>query len=230
MAVGIVFIATLLSTVSCCSFAFLVRYNSKTNFILKSDTTGENSELIKAIKLPIVQIYVDQNLVGEFICGNELENSISKLKVKLNELSEINGSSGSIENMYSDEMLQTGLSESKNIIIKLYRDGCKKCSILEPIYANFPIEYKNNFRWIQAKTSDVPTYVAGIKKRLTGVNLKLETETCIICNNTGFIKCQECSGFGYMQRSATLTVFCPTCVGYKKIRCTNCGGKCINCS
>lgn len=59
-------------------------------------------------------------------------------------------------------------------------------------------------------------------------------ERCQVCGGSGFLPCWECQGKGAVSRSSPdgkyqLAVICPTCVGYKKLRCDACGGKCYMC-
>lgn len=57
---------------------------------------------------------------------------------------------------------------------------------------------------------------------------------CDVCGRSGFVPCGECEGKGAVARSSldgkhTLAVTCPACVGYKRLRCPSCGGKCYMC-
>lgn len=59
-------------------------------------------------------------------------------------------------------------------------------------------------------------------------------ENCDVCGSSGFVACGECEGRGAVARSSsdgkhTLAVTCPACVGYKRLRCPSCGGKCYMC-
>lgn len=59
-------------------------------------------------------------------------------------------------------------------------------------------------------------------------------ENCDVCCKTGFVPCGECEGRGAVARSSpdgkhTVAVTCPVCVGYKRLRCPACGGKCYMC-
>lgn len=57
---------------------------------------------------------------------------------------------------------------------------------------------------------------------------------CGVCGGSGFVSCGECEGTGAVERSSAdgehkMAVLCPACVGYKKLRCPACGGKCYMC-
>lgn len=59
-------------------------------------------------------------------------------------------------------------------------------------------------------------------------------EDCEACGRSGFVPCGECEGRGALARSSpdgkhTVAVTCPACVGYKRLRCPSCGGKCYMC-
>ena len=59
-------------------------------------------------------------------------------------------------------------------------------------------------------------------------------ENCDVCMRSGFVPCGECEGRGAVARSSpdgkhTVAVTCPVCVGYKRLRCPSCGGKCYMC-
>lgn len=59
-------------------------------------------------------------------------------------------------------------------------------------------------------------------------------ENCEMCGNSGFVPCGTCESKGAVIRSSpdgkhTLAITCPTCVGYKRLRCPSCGGKCYMC-
>ncbi|CAM9144965.1 unnamed protein product [Hapterophycus canaliculatus] len=59
-------------------------------------------------------------------------------------------------------------------------------------------------------------------------------EDCDACGRSGFVPCGECEGRGAVARSSpdgkhTMAVTCPVCVGYKRLRCPSCGGKCYMC-
>ncbi|CAM9371760.1 unnamed protein product [Choristocarpus tenellus] len=59
-------------------------------------------------------------------------------------------------------------------------------------------------------------------------------EHCPTCGGSGFTTCPECNGKGILLRSSPggehqVAVTCTACVGYKRLRCQTCGGKCYMC-
>jgi thiol-disulfide isomerase/thioredoxin len=210
-------------------------------------------------------------LVAEFICGNDIASSIDRFKsfiftkdkeLKQNidfnqntEKSKYQYIQWPIENIYSDEALRDEVSMKDSSrrgpkVIKLYRDGCKKCMILEPVYYEMAKELIN-FHWFQVNADYIPLHVNALKERLSGAitaGSKISSlsgdeiknkMTCDNCKDTpGFIACMECNGSGIVARliegsssdlDNKIYVPCPTCTGYKKVRCTKCGGKCLKC-
>jgi thiol-disulfide isomerase/thioredoxin len=203
-------------------------------------STEESSSNSSIVKLPILQLFKRNELVGEFICGNDLATSIDRFKATLPTLEPKGTPSSegtSLQTVYSDDQLERSMSSTEfPVILKLYRDGCKKCAKLEPVYEELSRapEY-SNFIWLQAEVSNVAIHTKKLKERLLGLKptsfdeaVKM-IEDCVTCNSTGFVGCPECQGVGYIQKGE-VAVFCPTCVGYKKIRCGTCGGKCLKCS
>jgi len=58
-------------------------------------------------------------------------------------------------------------------------------------------------------------------------------KNCLRCDSTGFVECLECKSRGFVLRISgehEVADICPVCVGYKKTRCPECGGKCLMCS
>ena len=201
------------------------------------------------IKLPIVQILHGGDLHSEFICGNNLEESIEKLRYCLKSLQASitkQADSNYVSNVYSDSTLSNILDSSskEHHVIKIYRDGCKKCVAMEPEFLKMSEEYAAaGFLWYQARAEDIPEYTSLIKKRLSGVvntaminsdKLTPEVtslptlENCTSCKGSGAITCPICQGIGYNMQGS-YAVICSTCGGKKLSRCTNCGGKCLSC-
>mmetsp|Transcript_20580 Transcript_20580/g.19913 ORF Transcript_20580/g.19913 Transcript_20580/m.19913 type:complete len:255 (+) Transcript_20580:163-927(+) len=199
--------------------------------------TAEGEEAPVSIKLPVIQIIKANEITGEFICGNELVMSVDKFLSALKSLEKEtpNPSVGNygVSNMYSDDQLNGVLESSQDtVILKLFRVGCKKCAKLEPIYealSHDPVYSK--FQFIQADVAYCETYKKNLKDRLMGLRggQNDDTENCMTCQNTGFIDCIDCEGKGYIKKG-TLAAFCPSCTGYKKNRCSACGGKCFKCA
>jgi thiol-disulfide isomerase/thioredoxin len=128
------------------------------------------------IKLPIVQVFKSEELIGEFICGSDLAGAPQKLEVFLNGISKLDGgasgssSCGSIDNIYSDEHFEDVLHRSDNyVIVKLYRQGCKKCEAFDPMYEKLSAAPQfDALRWYQVDVSYLDNYMKSLKKRLTG--------------------------------------------------------------
>ena len=129
------------------------------------------------IKLPIVQLISEkQELVGEFICGNDLQGSLSKLKATLSSLAAASPPGPNdkcewyVSNVYSDDQLvDLQLRGNKLIVLKIYRDGCKKCTAMEPSFIEFSETIKSpRFKWLQAEVANIPNYTEELKRRLKG--------------------------------------------------------------
>ena len=189
------------------------------------------------IKLPILQIIRKKELSGEFICGNDLLSAVDKFSATLSSLEKkhsldtlIQPGNYGIRNIYSDDqLLETLDSATNDVILKIFREGCKKCALLEPIIDDLsrdPIYSK--FVFLQADVSNIELYTKNLKERLSGSRVG-NTGDCATCLDSGFVICKECNGLGYVQKG-TLAAFCPSCTGYKKVRCTTCGGQCPKCS
>lgn len=143
-------------------------------FALGSSSPTDGGEEQGKIKLPIVQCYDEkQEMLGEFICGNDLSGSIDKIRATLAALSRdspVGAAGRGVDNVYSDEQLSDVLLRGESLLIlKLYREGCKKCSVLEPVFADMAAKSTNpRMRWLQADVSNIPSYTAALKLRLKG--------------------------------------------------------------
>jgi len=183
-----------------------------------------------AIKLPIIQIYQNGAMHSEFICGNNVEESIRKLKATLAGLvkSSVGENAGAVTNIYSDSQLLSEISENSgytSTVLKIFRHGCKKCHQIEPIYNSMAADVMH--KWLQAEVDNIPDYAVDLKKRLRNDSTKIDN--CVACSNTGFIPCNVCDSTGVLQKGST-AVYCNNCTGYKKVRCPVCGGSCIQCA
>lgn len=150
-------------------------------FYFAGKYTGRSNEMYctnketPIIKLPIVQIIGKNELLGEIICGNDLKDCVVKLKATLEAMDKrsdhTDETAGYIQNLYTDSMLTDAMNEDPNaiVVLKIYRNSCKKCAKLDPIFASFPELFKNNFRWLQAESSDIPDYIKITKTRLLGI-------------------------------------------------------------
>lgn len=195
-----------------------------------------NNEKASLIKLPILQIIKGNEITGEFICGNDLPEAVEKFEATLSSLhprvasdSALQRTNGGVRNVYSEDQLTNELDSSDDyIILKLYREGCKKCALLEPIIDNLSRDPRySEFLFLQAEVSNIEKYTTNMKERLLGIRGGY-TGDCPTCSDTGFVVCTECAGMGYIKKGS-LAAFCPICTGYKKTRCNSCGGKCPKC-
>jgi len=196
----------------------------------------------KIIKLPIVQIFEDGSLFSEFICGNDIVEAVSKINSTLHSLLSINNvtteTDPGINNIYSDSMMTDIIESSRGgekSIIKIYRDGCRKCLAMEPEFIKLSLLYNSAFTWYQAKAEDVPDYIKSVKTRLLGFaprkdieDPEAKVESCSFCNGSGSIMCTNCNGAGFTMQGQ-YGVTCSSCGGTKFLRCTSCGGKCLKC-
>ena len=190
------------------------------------------------VKLPILQIYKTSELAAEFICGNDLVTNIEMFKATLPSMKTASGTKieggALIQNVYSDDQLERTIAATEGVVVlKLFRDGCKKCKKLEPIYDELSrqAEY-SHFQWLQSEVGMVPAYTKTLKQRLLGLAPDADEsviDDCTVCKSTGFTDCTVCSGTGFVKKG-DLALFCSACTGYKKVRCATCGGKCLKCT
>lgn len=208
----------------------------KSTSLLHAAAADISNEKASLIKLPILQIIKGNEITGEFICGNDLPEAVEKFEATLSSLhakivsdSAPQVSNGGVRNIYSEDQLTNELDSYGNyIILKLYREGCKKCALLEPIVDKLSRDPRySEFLFLQAEVSNIEKYTMSMKERLLGIRGG-NTGECSTCSDTGFVVCTECAGMGYVKKGS-LAAFCPTCTGYKKTRCNACGGKCPKC-
>lgn len=208
----------------------------KLNLSIIKDYDDNNNSL----NYPVIQVFLNSELKTELFCDSDVELFVKKIKSYLIQLiNEIDVSTyrmnndTSINNVYSDNQLKQEILGNNLIVLKLFKQNCKRCVEFDEYFYNLYSNYDNFsiYRWFQADAANIPNYVSNFKSRLTG-DTKMSDEViedCMTCNNSGFTICAECDGKGIVNRGAN-TVYCPQCVGYKKVRCHNCGGKCISCS
>ena len=193
-------------------------YSKKRLKPLRSSTSNNEPK----IKLPILQVYNQKELVSEFIVGNDFEGSMSKFQSFISSYSKemlaqsngekLNYMSWPIENVYAESTLDAFLSMDRLVVLKIYRDQCKQCQKLEPIYFDFAKSQEmSHFRWIQADVENLPLFKSKLKTRLSG-NSDNSGKDCETCCNTGFVSCNNCKNSGIVARG-TLTVICPVCMG-----------------
>ena len=183
------------------------------NLHVLAGTTNEKGNI--KIRLPIVQIYQDGALSGEFIYDNSTTildfygKLLSSIKTLQPHHDSKAGSSG-VTNVYDESQLSTEISSGNPIIFKLYRGGCKKCKEFEPLYVDLSENF-NLLQWFQGDADYLPTFVERLKTRLLGASVTTISD-CSVCSNTGFVQCKECMGKGLVTRGE-LTILCSRCVG-----------------
>lgn len=216
------------------SLAFTVPSPNSRSILLRSVETGSSEVAAVQIKLPIVQVYVDSVLEAEFVMGDDVKASSEKLNAYLRTKSNPPSSSVDtssytwpIENIYTDTQFENALSSNAVVLLRMYRIGCKKCAMLEPIYDNMASE-RSSFKFLQANINHIPGLVKATLTRLRGESKVSPLVDCKVCSNTGYLPCLDCASKGYVMRG-TLAVTCSSCVGYKRVRCTSCGGRCLKC-
>lgn len=202
-----------------------------------SSATDGIEEKAALVKLPILQIIRSNELCGEFICGNDLPLAVDKFAATLSSLEKKTSLDASVKpgnygmrNIYSDDqLLETLESATNDVILKIFREGCKKCALLEPIIDDLSRDpLYSKFVFLQADVSNIEVYTKNLKERLLGSGVG-NGGNCATCLDSGFVSCEACNGLGYVQKG-TLAAFCPSCTGYKKVRCSTCGGHCPKCS
>lgn len=204
---------------------------------LQSSSAVANNEKENLVKLPIIQIIKDDEMIAEFVCGNDFPTAVEKFYSTLSSLEKqvtsdslsLSGNYG-VRNMYSEDQLSNELKSCSNyVVLKLFREGCKKCALLDPIIDDLSRDsVYSKFVFLQAEVSNIETYTSNMKNRLMGLRGG-KTDDCATCLNSGFINCVECEGKGFLLKG-TIAAFCPACSGYKKMRCSGCGGKCYKCA
>ena len=201
---------------------------------LQSGSNNDIQPIGNNKKLPIIQIFNKQEIIGEFFCGDDPDLSILKLRAFLTSLSSTFPSLAfqtyNTQNIYSDAMLTAALNipDLSYYMLYLYSSTCSKCTIVEPLLDEIYTSYNKYFPLYKIDISYIPTYMSSLRIRLDGISSASLLSTCSVCDSTGFEVCDVCSGRGHILKG-TLAVFCPSCVGNKKIRCRQCGGKCLTC-
>ena len=216
------------------SAAFLLPSLYSRSIAMRSVEMDSSEVSVVQIKLPIVQVYVDSVLDAEFVMGDDVraatEKLVAYLRTKSNPASSSVDTSSytwPIENIYTDKQFEDALGSNTVVLLRMYRIGCKKCAMLEPIYDQMASE-RSSFKFMQANINHIPKLVKSTLTRLRGETKVSKLVDCNLCLNTGYLPCLDCASKGYVMRG-TLAVTCSSCVGYKRIRCTSCGGRCLKC-
>ena len=159
---------------------FLDRYH------LKAETSGirlfsipeTNHKEVPAIKLPIIQIFRKNSIIDEFVCGNEMVVAIEKFQTMLKSVQEDavhdESSNYGVSNVYSEDQLENILGSTKDyIVLKLFRVGCKKCEMLEPIYDGLARDAAySKFQFLQADVAHIDEYKTKLKERLMAIRIR----------------------------------------------------------
>jgi thiol-disulfide isomerase/thioredoxin len=142
-------------------------------------TPDTDKKELSAIKLPIIQIFRKNSIIDEFVCGNEMAISIKKFQSKLKSLQEDavcdeSSKNYGVSNVYSEGQLENTLSTAKEyIVLKLFRVGCKKCEMLEPIYDELARDPAySEFQFLQADVAHIDEYKTKLKERLMAIRIR----------------------------------------------------------
>lgn len=108
---------------------------------------------------------------------------------------------------------------------KKTRDGGKENAVALPSIPEAALKYGSD----AGLEETGPDEVAGVLHAGSSA-----MENCLVCGKSGFVPCGECAGKGAVVRESSdgkhrMAVTCPACVGYKRLRCPVCGGKCYMC-
>ena len=202
-----------------------------TSFRLQmSQKTFEFPDLQK-INFPIIQLIKKNEIVGEFFGTEPISETVSKLQSSLQTHSkDIDNFRifSNIRNIYSDSQLLHNFNEEKSLLLlKISKSGCAKCVEIDASSEFQRLITSTSTQVLQTDSSYIPEYMALLSSRLSG-KLNNDGINCAECRNSGFTSCLTCDGKGFM-KNGNLALFCPTCNGSKKIRCSSCGGKCLIC-
>ena len=230
----VVTVTCLISSSTSCSTSSSIRWNRKK----KSKSIHQSTNDGPKVTYPIIQIYFNSELKTELFCDDDIALFVKKVSSYLTQLdydvSDVMIKASGSDYVYSDDQLKREMASHGAVILKVFRQSCVKCVQFDEHYYDLVnAEKLSKYRWIQADASNIPAFVDALKLRLLGNVVSDDDsnliENCAVCNNSGFTICSSCDGKGLVSRGPN-TVFCPTCVGYKKVRCQNCGGKCIRCA
>ena len=210
------------------SFRLLVKYHHdrRRNFIISSQLNGD-SDFKSNVKLPIVQVYENQELVGEFFFGGDYESSISKLNAFLSPFksamydesssSKLEYISWPVDNVYSDVLLQKYVSSERYVAVKMYRSQCQICQKFDSTYQDLAKSpYFAHIRWLQGDLDSLQDTKKNLITRLSGKTSKNSDnnfdEDCLTCQNNGFVTCSGCGGVGHVMKGE-VAVICSQCLG-----------------
>jgi len=121
------------------------------------------------------------------------------------------------------------------LVCKYEASWCRKCSILRKPFENLARNYRNKPIFFLNVNVDAfsPNRLEEKVQKENEQPPKQREKFCSTCNSTGFLDCPECLAKGHILKESNsfkIAEICPRCVGYKKVRCHTCGGKCLMCS
>ena len=173
-------------------------------FLAKKMYLSEKSiEDNQIAKLPIIQVFGSDGLKTEFICGNDIDIELKKFSSYISAFSrELNTDTSylpkieyikwPIDNIYSDDKLESVIRSQEMSVVELYRSGCKKCQVV--VYFSFVLltatvtdtfrilfqktdEFFEKFaklptmqkiHWFKCNVEHVPVYTQKLKRMLAG--------------------------------------------------------------
>lgn len=126
------------------------------------------------------------------------------------------------------------------LLVEFYGQSCKQCILLQPLFESLPWIYRDRpLRFAKADVTNFPTLVipppdpSVFYELDRSAEIDARLEGCPRCGGSGFVVCGECEGKGHIVRKAPngqrVADICMSCVGHKKVPCTQCGGKCYLC-
>lgn len=208
-------------------------------------------------RVPTYRLYVEQQVAGQVSgkgtpeeCSHRIQSLITSALKGLDKVSSRHISPSGVIVLPSMSSLNTLLKEENQgalCLVEFSASWCKQCKEMQPMYDALPYAYRNrpvifaradvdNFKELVAPTPS-PEKVKVLTEQDRSKDFEERIAGCVVCQGTGFIECPECSGKGFVVRTATgvdgvvhsVADICPSCVGHKKIPCPACGGKCYLC-
>ena len=201
--------------------------NSKTYGQQHYRSTYFASPSVSPIRLPIVQVYEKNELIAEFIIGNEFKTSVIKFQSFMNSYGkdsrgrlgtmDLTYQSWPIDNAYSESLIRAFTALDTIVALKIFRDQCEHCKLLEPIFYDMAKSAEfSHIRFIQANIDNIPVFKADMKMRLSGKQISEDSRTrneiCETCANSGYVVCTSCEGAGTVERGVNV-LFCAECMG-----------------
>lgn len=173
-------------------------------------------------------------------CRNRLHDAIITFAPKGGSLSiEVQPLQDIASQAAFEELLLASAKEEIALLIEFYGKSCKQCALLGPMYASLPYAYRDRrISFFRADVTHFPQLVipppdpSQFYDLDRSANIAERLEGCPRCGGSGFVSCPLCEGKGHIAKTVngyTVADICMSCVGHKKIPCTQCGGKCYLC-